>query len=153
MIIYKDVISGDEVLSDSFDFVEVDDIVYEVKTQMIDKKDDYDEDDQGGQVNNFVDALALAETTFDKKSYTSYIKGYMQKIKSHLESTNPDRVKPFMTAASGFVKKILTTFDEYEFYTGESMSPDGLVLLKFYKGQEIDPYFYVFKDGLNQEKV
>lgn len=120
---------------------------------MIDKKDEYDEDDQGGQVNNLVDALGLVETTFDKKSYTSYIKVYMQKIKAHLEQKNPDRVKPFMTAASNFVKKILSTFDDYEFYTGESMSPEGLVLLKFYKGEEIDPYFYVFKDGLEKEKV
>jgi len=70
---------------------------FQLYVQMITKKDEYDEDAVEGQVNNYVDALSLVETTFDKKSYTSYIKGYMGKIKAHLEASNPDRVKPFMT--------------------------------------------------------
>jgi hypothetical protein len=39
------------------------------------------------------------------------------------------------------------------FYTGSSMNPEGLVLLMFYKDSDPEPYFWIFKDGLIEEKV
>lgn len=76
-------------------------------------------------VNNVVYSFRLSPTSFDKKSYMTYIKGYMKAIKASLAEKNPDRVPEFESKASGFVKKILGNFADYEFYVGESMNPDG----------------------------
>ena len=131
MIIYKDIFSGDEMVSDSFDVTEVDDVVLEVATKVIQVGGDGeiegveggdDVDDQTESVNNLVHAHRLMETQFGKKDFTIWVKGYMKQVKDHLDKTNPDRTRPFMKAASGCVKKILSQFDEYQFYTGESVN-------------------------------
>lgn len=59
-------------------------------------------------VNNLVQAHGLSETFFDKKSFTSYIKVYLQKVKAYLEEKNPERVKPFMTGMLYFFKWSIT---------------------------------------------
>ena len=53
----------------------------------------------------------------------TYIKGYMTKLKKHLEKEQPDRVEAFMKGAQGFVKKIVGDFDQYQLYV------DSLVLV------------------------
>jgi len=83
----------------------------------------------------------------------SYIKGYMGALKAKLQETKPERVDAFMKGAQTVVKNILAKFDEFEFYTGESMNPDGMVLLKFWKDGATDPTFWIWKDGLVEEKV
>ena len=45
---------------------------------------------------------------------------------------------------------MLGRFDEYQFYMGESMDPDGMHILVEWEGET--PYFYFFKDGLIDEK-
>jgi len=156
-------VAGDEVLSDSFPISVVDDIVYEVKTKLVVKKEedvvaanDPNEVDAPNAVtvNNLVDAHNLQLTSFDKKAYMVYIKGYMKQLKEYLEKKDPARVPSFQKAATEFLtKKILPRFDDFTFYTGSSMNADGLVLLMFYKDSDPDPYFWVFKDGLIEEKV
>jgi hypothetical protein len=47
------------------------------------------------KVINIVSAHRLCESPFDKKSYMAYIKGYMGRIKKHLEENNAARVAPF----------------------------------------------------------
>jgi hypothetical protein len=42
---------------------------------------------------------------------------------------------------------------DYEFYTGESMDPDGMVALLNYREDGVTPYFTFFKDGLAEEKL
>lgn len=67
-------------------------------------------------VNNLIDAHRLSPTSFDKKSYMTYIKGYMAKLKKHIEETNPERVQPFMKGAQSFVKTVLGDFKNFELY-------------------------------------
>ena len=62
------------------------------------------------QVNNVINAFGLQSTSFDKKSYTTYIKGYLKKIKAYLEQNNPERAPVFEELAKVHVKKILTNF-------------------------------------------
>ena len=53
----------------------------------------------------------------------------MKAVKQGLQDQGKDEaeVKAFETGAQKFVKeKLLPNFKEYEFYTGESMNPDGL---------------------------
>lgn len=115
--------------------------------------DDEGVENTAQQVNNVIYTSRLTETSFDKKSYMVYIKGYMKAVKAKLEETNPERVAVFEQKVTPFVKKILANFKDYEFYTGQSMNPDGMVALLNYREDGITPYFTFFKDGLKVVKL
>jgi hypothetical protein len=162
MKIFKDVFSNDELASDSFPYVEEGDIVYKFTTKQIVRTEDaYNFDSSSTEqyegtsetVNNLVNAHRLVETAFsDKKQYMSYMKGYMGKLKSHLEKTNPGRVAAFMKAAQAFVKDVLANFDDYKFYMGESNDPSAQIVLMKWSEDGQTPYVYVFKDGVVETK-
>lgn len=102
-------------------------------------------------VNNIVDSFRLVETSFDKKGYMAYIRGYMKKLSEVLKTKNPDRVAPFQKSAQAYVKKILDNFTEYQFFTGESMDTEGMVILCYWKND--NPVMVYFKDGFEEMKV
>ena len=113
-------------------------------------------------VNNVVYSMRLQSTSFDKKSYLTYLKSYMKKVKTALEekakaegATDEDKERPekFVAAAQNYAKKIVANFKDWEFYTGESMDPDGMVVLLNYREDGTTPYLVYFKDGLKIEKV
>eukprot|EP01007_Sphenomonas_quadrangularis_P001009 NODE_1889_length_733_cov_940.340643_g1588_i0.p1 GENE.NODE_1889_length_733_cov_940.340643_g1588_i0~~NODE_1889_length_733_cov_940.340643_g1588_i0.p1 ORF type:complete len:169 (-),score=63.29 NODE_1889_length_733_cov_940.340643_g1588_i0:163-669(-) len=168
MKIFKDVITGDEVLCDNDrPLTEENDIVYTREAKFVEVGgEDFgisantDEEEGGGdlqdqkqKVLDVVNQFRLMETSFDKKAYMAYIKTYMKSIKEHLEKSNPDRIAAFQTGAAAFVKKVLGEFDEYVFYLGESMNTEGMVVLARYDESGTKPTFYWFKDGLKGEKV
>ncbi|KAJ7129619.1 Mss4-like protein [Mycena epipterygia] len=163
MLLYEDIITGDEMFSDAFPVKLVDDIVYEVDCSMITVKpgdvdiganpssEEQEEALEEGatQVNNVVFSFRLQSTTFDKKSFLGYLKGYMKAVKGKIE---PDRVEAFEKGAAAFAKKIVGNFKDYEFYTGENMNPDGMVALLNYR-DGVTPYFTFWKDGLKVVKL
>lgn len=146
---------------------EVDDIVYVVEGKQITIKEDAvdiggnpsaeggDEGvEEGSQtVINVVNAAKLQPTSFDKKSFLTYLKTYMKEIKTQLQTTNPDRVPAFEKGAAAFAKKIVSNFKDYDFYTGESMNPDAMVVIGAWKEDGMTPTFIFWKDGLKAEKV
>lgn len=153
------------MFSDAFPLKEIDDVAFEVDCATIKIKKGADVDiganpsaeeaEEGAEdgeemVNNVVHSFRLAQTTFDKKSYLSYIKGYLKAVKEKLPA---DRVADFEKNATGLVKKIVANFKDYEFYTGESMNVNGMVALLNYREDGITPYFTFFKDGLKVEKL
>jgi len=164
MKVFTDIITGDEMCSDSFDMKLVDDIVYEIDSQQVTiKEGDVDiggnpsaeEADEGLEdgaktVNNFANAFSLQPTSFDKKTFLTYLKGYMKEIKSKLPD---DRVADFEKGAQAFAKKLVANFKDYEFYTGESMNPDGMIALLNYREDGVTPYWTLWKDGLKETKV
>ncbi|CEI66429.1 hypothetical protein FVEN_g8379 [Fusarium venenatum] len=170
MLIYKDILNGDELISDSYDLKEVDGIVYEADCAMIEEggvnvdiganasaeEAAEDLDDTVVKVNNIVSSFRLQSTSFDKKSYLTYLKGYMKRVKAALQEKNAseDEVKAFETGASKFVKdKLLPNFKDFEFYTGESMDPDAMVVLLNYREDGVTPYIIVWKHGVTEMKV
>ncbi|KAK4512415.1 uncharacterized protein ATC70_003115 [Mucor velutinosus] len=168
MLLYKDILTGDELFSDAYPIKEIDDVAYEVDCKMITiTEGDIDiganpsaegGDDEGADatvetVNNVVYSFRLTPSSFDKKTYMGYIKGYMKALKAKLNETNPERVAVFEKNATTLVKKILGNFKDYEFYVGESMDPDGMVALLNYREDGVTPYFTFFKDGLKEEKL
>lgn len=169
MIIYSDIIAGDELLSDAYDIKLIDDVVYEVDSAQITIKpgadvdiganpsaEDGDDDalEEGMiTVNNVAYSFRLSETSFDKKSYITYIKGYMKRIKAKLAETDPEAVSVFEKGAAAYVKKIVANFKDYEFFTGESMDPDGMVVLLNYREDGTTPYLVYWKHGLSEVKV
>jgi hypothetical protein len=52
----------------------------------------------------------------------------MKAVKKHLQDSgkSEEEVKDFETKAAAFAKKIIGSFKDWEFYTGESMNPDGM---------------------------
>jgi len=167
MLLYSDVISGDEMFSDAFPLKLVDDIVYEVNCAMtVIKEGNVDiganpsaeeveeaMEDGAKQVNNVVHSFRLQPTNFDKKSYLAHLKAYMKAIKAKLETDDKVRVEVFEKGAQAFAKKVIANFKDYEFYTGESMNVDGMVALLNYRADGITPYFTFWKDGLKEIKL
>ncbi|KAJ2847018.1 mitochondrial dynamin GTPase Msp1 [Coemansia brasiliensis] len=159
--------SRDELISDAFDPKQIGNIAYEADAKMITvgavevdtganasaEEATEELEDGAEQVNNIVYSFRLQPTSFDKKSYMTYIKGYMKAVKAKLQENNPERVPGFEKEAAEFVKNIVKNFKDYEFYTSESMDPDGMVVLLNYREDGVTPYFTFFKDGLVEEKV
>lgn len=52
----------------------------------------------------------------------------MKGVKKYLQDSgkSEEEVKDFETKAGAFAKKVLGSFKDWEFYTGESMNPDGM---------------------------
>ncbi|TFY70165.1 hypothetical protein EVG20_g2850 [Dentipellis fragilis] len=168
MLLYSDILTDDEMFSDAFPIKEIDDIVFEVDCQLVTVKagadvdiganpseEDQDEALEEGatQVNNVVHSFRLQSTSFDKKSFLTYLKGYMKAVKAKLQETKPDRVEAFEKGAQAFAKKLVANFKDYEFYTGESMNPDGMIALLNYREDGVTPYFTFWKDGLKEVKL
>ncbi|KAF2231427.1 translationally controlled tumor-associated [Viridothelium virens] len=169
MIIFKDLITGDEVLSDSYDIKEIDGVVYEANCKKISiggenidiganpSAEEADEglEDTSQQVIDVVHSFRLNETSFDKKSYLGHLKTYMKKVKEAMKSkgASDEEVKKFEEGAQGFAKKIVSNFKDYEFLIGESMDPDGMVILLNYREDGVTPYVTVWKHGLDEMKV
>ncbi|KAF2203471.1 microtubule/calcium-binding protein [Delitschia confertaspora ATCC 74209] len=169
MIIYKDIITGDELLSDSYDLKEVDGVAWEADCRKITVGNDNIDiganpsaeegeegvEDSAQQVIDVVHSFRLNETSFDKKSYLSHLKTYMKKVKEALKEKNAsdEEVTAFEKGAQAFAKKIIANFKDYEFLIGESMDPDGMVILLNYREDGVTPYVTVWKHGLTEMKV
>ncbi|XP_030641586.1 translationally-controlled tumor protein homolog [Chanos chanos] len=169
MIIYKDVITGDEMFSDIYKIKESPNgILIEVEGKTVSRTENFDDSLFGGNASaeggdegvessteSGVDIILnhkLKETPFTKETYKAYIKDYMKAIKAKLEENNPERVKPFMSGAQEEIKKIMGNLKNYQFFTGESMNPEGMVGLLDYREDGITPFMVFFKDGLEIEK-
>ena len=171
MRIYKDIITGDEMFSDTYRIKLVDEVIYEVTGKLIQRTQgdiqiegfnpSAEEADEGtdSAVESGVDIVLnhrLAETYAfgDKKSYTLYLKDYMKKLVGKLEEKAPDQVDVFKTNMNKVMKDILGRFKELQFFTGESMDCDGMVAMMEYR--DIDgvstPIMMFFKHGLEEEK-
>ncbi|XP_072266145.1 translationally-controlled tumor protein [Pyxicephalus adspersus] len=170
MIIFRDVMTGDEMFSDIYKMKETNDgLCFEVEGKTVSRKEgEIDDSLIGGNASaecqeegaestivSGVDIVLnhkLQETGFTKDSFKQYIKCYMKGIKSYLEKNKPERVKPFMTGAAEKVKELLGNFKNLQFYTGESMNPEGMVGFLDYREDGVTPFIIFFKDGLEIEK-
>ena len=170
MRVWKDIISGDEMVSDSYPFTEVyDGAGLEVKARYLTKKanedfgvaantdegeDESKPDDTAVTVVDVIDAMRLQEISLDKKAFMAYIKGYLKTIKEKLEASGKaDRVAPFQKGATELVKMLVGKWDEIQVFTGESGNWDGALAFAFTKEQTDEgPTFHFFLDGLKQEK-
>ncbi|KAF2642159.1 translationally controlled tumor-associated [Massarina eburnea CBS 473.64] len=170
MIIFTDLISGDEIISDVYDLKLVDGVAYEADCKKIsvgvgdidiganasaEGGGDDDAEDGASQVIDVVHSFRLNETQFDKKSYLSHLKGYMKAVKAKLTEKGADaeEITAFEKGAAAFAKKIVANFKDYEFLIGESMDPDGMVVLLNYREDGVTPYVTVWKHGLGETKV
>lgn len=167
MIIYKDIFSGDELLSDAYDIKEVDGVIYEADCDMIRvggenidiganpsaEAGDEELEDGSELVNNIVNTFRLQPTGFDKKSFLTYIKSYMKAVKAKLQESNPDAIPTFEKGAQTYAKKVIGSFKDWEFFTGESMDPDAMIIMLNYREDGTTPFVAIWKHGVQAEKI
>ncbi|KAK3644412.1 hypothetical protein LTR56_009664 [Elasticomyces elasticus] len=169
MIIFKDIITGDELISDSYDMELKDNVMYEINcTKITIGTDNIDiganasaeeaeegTEDSAQQVIDIVYSFRLNETSFDKKSYLGHLKQYMKKVKETMKANgaSDESVQEFEKGAQGKAKEIVSNFKDYEFLIGESMDPDGMVVLLNYREDGTTPYVSIWKHGLKEMKV
>lgn len=173
MIIYRDILSGDEILTDSYKCKLIDNIVYEVEGKLIIEKTvvtdsmiggNKSAEDEGG--NDAEDASCrgidvvlahrLRKLDGTKKEFKKAIKTYVKKIVGKLEESDPDQVEQFKAAVSKFVPDVIARFDDLELFTGESLDYDpfgGEAMFIFVEYRGETPYLTYLKHGLLEEKM
>ncbi|KAK4536898.1 hypothetical protein CDCA_CDCA10G2923 [Cyanidium caldarium] len=167
MLVWKDIFTSDELLSDGMKNVHEREnglLLACDSYNIVPGSDDYGIADNnedaaaaaGGAppetVNVVVDAFKLQSIPMAKKDFQSYIKKYLKRVKEYLEEHNAARVEAFMAGMKEWVPKMLKEFDEYEFYMGPSCEPDALLVLSKYEGDGHYPTFLYIKDGLLEER-
>merc|ERR1712020_50319 len=171
MKIFEDVFSNDEMFSDTYPLKLKDDCLWEITCKHISRTQDdiqlaganasAEEADEGTDAasESGLDVVLnhrLCETGFgSKKDYTVYLKDYMKKVVKYLEENDrKDEVDGFKTNISGVMKELLGKYKDLQFYTGESMDPDAMILMLEYR--EVDgeekPILMAFKHGLREVK-
>ncbi|KAE8337384.1 translationally-controlled tumor protein [Aspergillus arachidicola] len=173
MIIYEDIFSGNELISDAFNLKEVDKVLFEVDCRTITVGNDNFEleganpsaeggdEDAGGagdgeQVLDIQHNFRLQKyPKLDKKLYLSYLKGYMKKIKDYLKEkgASDEEIKEFETNANTAAKKIIANYKNYDVYVGESFDGEAMQVLVDYREDGITPYATFWKHGLKELKV
>jgi len=176
MKVYQDIISGDELCSDSYPCKVVDDIAYEFEAKTIkisnkiddsliggnaaspeggdgEPSEDAGVDDNEESVINIVHAHKLQKIPMSKQDFMTWAKQYFKELLSRLEKSSPERVDLFKAKSAKFLKEqILAKFDQWDIYTGESMNGDAGLMLMNFRDDGITPYFCLFKDGIREVK-
>merc|ERR1712179_763511 len=145
MKIFKDVFSGDELFSDTYPMKLVDDCMYEV---------------YGKHETRVEGEIALAGSNAsaeeaDEGCDTNAVSGVDLVLNHRLkENDRASEVDTFKKNINGVMKELLGKFKDLQFYTGESMDADAMIMIMDYK--EIDgeerPVLLAFKHGLEEEK-
>jgi len=172
MIIFKDLLTGDEMFTDSSKYKLVDDCLYEVECVRITRKigdiqleganPSAEEADEGTDetVESGLDLVLnqrLVETGFSKADYKNYLKTYVKALNDKWKELewSEDKINEAKAKLTEAVKKVLPKVGDCQFYLGESSNPDGMVALLEYRdfpeGEKALMLF--FKHGLEEEKV
>ncbi|CAL5978686.1 Translationally_controlled tumor protein-like protein [Hexamita inflata] len=154
MIILKDIINKHEIASKAY-ITEEDWLLYKLKGKLIMP----DVEDGAEDVEKVIDIpykQALEEIPdFSKSNFASCMKAVMKaivKTKKYTEMA-PELVEEFKKKTTDWVKSTLENFDNYVFYSHANVEDytKSFIVLCEWKGEE--PWFYLIKDALMEEKV
>lgn len=172
MLVFKDLITGDEMFTDSIKYKLVDDCIYEVECSHVTRRlgdvaldganPSAEELEEGTDevVESGLDLvlnMRLVETGFSKSDYKNYLKTYTKALQEKWKEQGKSdaEISEAKTKLTEAVKKVLTKFDDLQFFLGESSNPDGSVaLLEYREGASGEvPIMLFFKHGLEEEKL
>jgi len=174
MLIYRDIISGDELASDTSKVIDAGNGLWEIDGKMITKGSENfvleganpsaeGEDAEEGGDDSKVTVLDLAdqfryqkiEGGMSKKAYQAELKKYMKALTEKLKErgTSAEDVKKFQSEAPAAAKKILGNWENYDIYQGESMEENGMYVLVDFREDGMTPYVTLWKWGLEEYKV
>ena len=167
MLVYQDQLTGDELLSDSFPYREIENgILWEVDGKWVVQGaidvdiganpsaegggDDEGVDDQAVKVVDIVDTFRLQEQPpFDKKQFVTFMKRYIKNLSAKLDA---EKQEEFKKNIEGATKYLLGKLKDLQFFVGESMHDDGGLVFAYYKDGATDPTFLYFSHGLKEVK-
>ncbi|MCD7455833.1 hypothetical protein HAX54_029756 [Datura stramonium] len=167
MLVYQDLLTGDELLSDSFPYKELENgILWEVQGKWVTQgavdvdiganpsAEGADEDegvnDQAVKVVDIVDTFRLQEQpSFDKKQFVTFMKRYIKNLTPKLEGEAQDTFKKNIESATKF---LMSKLKDLQFFVGESMHDDGALVFAYYKDGATDPTFLYIAPGLKEIK-
>nr|O03992.1 RecName: Full=Translationally-controlled tumor protein homolog; Short=TCTP [Fragaria x ananassa]CAB06695.1 TCTP protein [Fragaria x ananassa] len=169
MLVYQDLLSGDELLSDSFPYKEIQNgVLWEVDGKWVvqgavdvdiganpsaegaDADADEGVDDQTVKVVDIVDTFRLQEQPpFDKKQFVTWVKRYIKLLTPKLEGEQQETFKKNIEGATKF---LLSKLSDLQFFVGESMGDDTSLVFASYKEGATDPIFIYFAHGLKEVK-
>ncbi|KZV24821.1 translationally-controlled tumor protein [Dorcoceras hygrometricum] len=167
MLVYQDLLTGDELLSDSFPYKEIENgVLWEVEGKWVTKgacdvdiganpsaeggEEDEGVDDQAVKVVDIVDTFRLQEQpSFDKKQFVAYIKKYVKLLTPKLVGEQQELFKKNIEGATKF---LLAKLKDLQFFVGESMHDDSSLVFAYYKDGSTDPTFLYFGTGLKEVK-
>ena len=172
MKVWKDVFSGDEMVSDSYkNSLIFNDACLEVQCKYttaggaedIDigagnafgggEEDDGGGDDGGVTVIDVVHGMRLQEATLSKKDTMALLKAYLKKVVEYLkEKGKEERVPEFKKGATEMIKLIMEKFDEMQIFSGENFDTEAGLGFSYTKDGEENPVIMFFNDGLVEEK-
>jgi len=173
MIIFKDLITGDEMFTDSSKYKLIDECLYEVECRHVQRRQgeiqldganpSQEEADEGTDesVESGLDLVLnqrLVETGFTKNDYKNYLKTYTKSLQDKWKEMgkNDTEIAEAKSKITEAVKKVLPKLADFQFFMGESSNPDGLIALLEYRekpGGDETPIMIFFKHGLDEEKV
>ncbi|KAI4345409.1 hypothetical protein L6164_012536 [Bauhinia variegata] len=167
MLVYQDLLSGDELLSDSFPYKEIENgILWEVEGKWVVQgaidvdiganpsaegaDEDEGVDDQTVKVVDIVDTFRLQEQpAFDKKQFVAYVKKFIKTLTPKLDAQQQEHFKKNIEGATKF---LLSKLSDLQFFVGESMHDDATLVFAYYKDGATDPTFLYFAPGLKEVK-
>ncbi|GFQ78786.1 translationally-controlled tumor protein homolog [Trichonephila clavata] len=174
MIIFRDIITGDEMFTDSSKYQVVDGCLYEVQCRHVQRRlgditldganpSQEGDDDEGTEdvVESGLDLVLnqrLVETGFSKSDYKNYLKTYTKSLMDKWKELDKSdsEISEAKSKFTEAVKKVLPKVGDCQFFMGESSNPDGLIALLDYRenadGSET-PTMIFFKHGIEEEKV
>jgi len=168
MIIFRDIISGDELFSDTNRYKIIDGCVYEIECKNEIRREgeiviagfnpSAEEADEGTDETeqrglDVVLNARLVETGFKKADFKTWLKSYGKALVEKMteNGAKPEEIEKEKKKLTDGVKFILPKFDNLQFFLGESCNPDGAVLFVDYVDDK--PTMYAFVAGIAEEKV
>ncbi|KAM7278578.1 hypothetical protein ACFE04_005712 [Oxalis oulophora] len=167
MLVYQDLLTGDELLSDSFTYKEIENgMLWEVEGKWVVQGGvdvdiganpsaegaDADEgvDDQAVRVVDIVDTFRLQEQPpFDKKQFVAFVKKFIKQLTPKLDGEAQEK---FKKGIEGATKYLLPKLKDLQFFVGESMHDDSTLVFAYYKDGAADPTFIYFPHSLKEVK-
>jgi len=176
MIIFKDVITHNEMFSDAFEYDAdyKDGAFYKVKCKKVEKggtaldaaafgfnaseespEDEAVDDSAVEKVWDVVDGHQLSESLpYDKNGFRTYAKGYAKAVVEALEKKGlNDQAAEFKKKAGPAVKYMRSIIGDCDIFMGESGNPDGSLAYLNFEENGIDAYMLFFKQAIYEEKV
>ncbi|MCJ1470218.1 hypothetical protein MMC07_008863 [Pseudocyphellaria aurata] len=152
MIVYTDIVSGDEIISDSWTLKEIDDVVYEVDCAMqevgathintganpsAEEAEESLQDDVQKEINVvgafklqlLGDRLSGDKGFASSKAYHAQLKAYLKLAGKALlaKGLEKEEIIAILDKARKYYKDVIEpNFDNYDFYAGQSLDPNGL---------------------------
>jgi len=105
------------------------------------------------KVNDLIDAFGYLETSYDKKDWQTYFKGFAKAIMERMTANKSPRLDAFKKGAGEFVKFISEKFNDITIYTPRDGTYDGSLIYSYWKNEEAEaPIFLFFLDGMKNIK-